>query len=709
MPWGLAPWLSNSSIASYAPIGRGQTVTRTFVSTAKSRCRLLVPSALAVSHGSPLGIGQAVPGLRPPFSLYNSQEAQVPGTPLARLAHLLSLSSRLITQVLEPFRDQRPASRLIRRTARQEWRLISLNLLCNLVQAACEGATLGVIFLAVDLLSRPEGSTLNWSSKPILGSLPQLGEILNVLPRNQMFLILLAMAVLLKLGQSLAMYLGSVAVGYYANRTSARLTAMLHSQVLGFSFPCASRYRVGDLQYINGTAPGSVIGVINIVSGLALNVLMIATYLLVLINLSPWLLIAAMAMGAVLALVQQQLLPRIRSRSVQSTQLGRELSSRMTENVQGLRLLHTSGQLDAADRDVSERTRAVEITSRAQTRLNSVNGPIIVTLPILMIAVIAGLSIVIFGTRSSGVLPNLVTFVVALQRLNGSFGGLTQSLTGLKANSGTIDLLNDFLIEGDKQFRRRGGVPFSGINHAIELRNVGLRYSPDLAPALSGIDLTLLKGQTVALVGSSGAGKSSIADLLAGLYDPTEGMILVDGVNLLSIDLQTWQQRLGVVSQDTFLFNATIAENISFGTLGATRQAIETASEQAQAARFISALPEGYDTLVGERGYRLSGGQRQRLSLARAILRDPELLILDEATSALDSESERLVQQAIDRFERQHTVLVIAHRLSTIVGADLICVLEAGTIKERGNHQELLAQNGRYAKLWNQQAKGSPS
>jgi subfamily B ATP-binding cassette protein MsbA len=619
------------------------------------------------------------------------------------LKSLLRLPRRLYHQALQPLRDQRPASRLIRRTARQEWRLISLNMFCNLLQAAAEGATLGVMFLAVDLLSRPEGSSINWSSKPILGSLPQLGELLNSLPRNQMFLILLALAVLLKLGQSLAMYVGSVAVGYYANRTSARLTAMLHSQILGFSFPCSSRYRVGDLQYINGMGPGTVISEINIVSGLVMNLLMMATYLVVLISLSPWLLVAAVAMGGVLALVQQQLLPRIRTRAVESTALGRELSSRMTENIQGLRLLHTSGQLDMADRDVTNQTRAVELNTRAQTRLNAVNGPIIVTLPILMIAVIAGLSVLFFGTRNSGVLPSLVTFVVALQRLNGSFGNLTSTLTSLKANSANLDVLNGFLIDSDKQFRRRGGLPFGTIHQGIELRHVGLRYAPELDPALTGINLTLPKGQTVALVGSSGAGKSSIADLLAGLYNPTEGQILVDGTNLNAFDLASWQQRLGVVSQDTFLFNASIADNIAFGTPGASRQAIEMATEQAQASRFIEALPEGLDTLVGERGYRLSGGQRQRLSLARAILRDPELLILDEATSALDSESERLVQEAIDRFERKHTVLVIAHRLSTIVNADLICVMEQGKIIESGNHRELLNINKRYATLWHQQ------
>ena len=623
------------------------------------------------------------------------------------MAHPLRLLRSILRKGLEPLRDQRPASRLIRLTARKEWRLISLNMLCNLVQAAAEGATLGVMFLAVDLLSKPQGTTINWLSKPVLGSAPQLADLLNSLPRNHLFLILLGLAVLLKVGQGLALYVGSVAVGYYANRTSTRLTSMLHSQVLGFSFPCASRYRVGDLQYINGSGPATVIGEINIVSSLVLNLLMLITYLVVLINLSPWLLVAAIGMGGALALVQQQLLPRIRARAVESTKLSQELSSRMTENIQGLRLLHTSGQLDVADQGVANQTRTVEINSRAQSRLNAVNAPIIVILPILMIAVIAALSVVFFDERNSGVLPSLVTFVVALQRLNGTFGNLSQTLVQLKNNSANLDLLNSFLNDSDKQFRRRGGKSFVAIGRDIKLRNVSLRYSPELEPALTNINLILPKGQTIALVGSSGAGKSSIADLLAGLYEPTEGEILVDGTNLATFDLVSWQQRLGVVSQDTFLFNATIAENIAFGTPGINRQDIEKVAEQAQAARFIRELPAGFETLVGERGYRLSGGQRQRLSLARAILRDPELLILDEATSALDSESERLVQQAIDRFERKHTVLVIAHRLSTIVNADLICVLANGEIVEKGTHSELISLDGRYAALWSQQAMQS--
>ena len=204
---------------------------------------------------------------------------------------------------------------------------------------------------------------------------------------------------------------------------------------------------------------------------------------------------------------------------------------------------------------------------------------------------------------------------------------------------------------------------------------------------------------------TSGAGKSSIADLLVGLYNPTGGRILIDGVDFRDINLASWQQRLGVVSQDTFLFNASIASNIGFGADRATLEDIKDAAAKAQAAGFIANMPEGYDTKIGERGYRLSGGQRQRISLARAILRNPELLILDEATSALDSQSERLVQQAIEQFERQHTVLVIAHRLSTIVKADVICVMSEGRILERGPHHELLALDGMYAKLWSDQSK----
>ena len=619
------------------------------------------------------------------------------------MANPIRLFRRLVRHGLAPLRDPRPASRLIRQTARKEWKVLSLSMLCNLLQAAAEGATLGVVFLAVDLLSKPAGQTINWSSKGLLGSLPQLTAGLNSVPRNELFLLIMGLAVLLKLLQSVAMYLGSLAMGYYSARTSSRLMAMIHSHILGFSFACASRYRVGDLLYVAGAGPGAVMNEINIVSSITLTILMMLTYLVVLLSLSPWLLVAALVMGGLLSLVQQQLLPRIRARSFIGTELESNLSSRITENIQGLRLLHTSGELDEADQVVYSRTGDIEINKRAATRLNSVTGPINTFLPILMIAGIAGLSLLLFGSRNSGVLPSLVTFVVALQRLNNTFGTIASSLGTLNSNAAPLDLLNKLLEPTDKQFRRRGGRRFQSLKQAISLRNLTLQYSPELQPALRNLNLDIPRGSTVALVGSSGAGKSSIADLLVGLYDASEGQILIDGTPLTDFDLISWQQHLGVVSQDTFLFNATIADNISHGSPNASRLQIVEAAAKAQAAGFISDLPDGFDTLIGERGYRLSGGQRQRISLARAILRDPELLILDEATSALDTQSEKLVQQAIDQFERQHTVLVIAHRLSTIVKADLICVLDKGQIVEQGSHQQLLDRQAIYAHLWRQQ------
>jgi subfamily B ATP-binding cassette protein MsbA len=617
---------------------------------------------------------------------------------------LRGLVKHSLGPLLTPLLSQQPAAQLIRSTARQQWRLIALNLGSSVVEAFSEGATLAVIFLAVEVLSAPADEAFNWASNPIVDRWPVAVAWLSGLPATGVFVSLLALAVLLQALQSLTRFLNQLSVGYFAARCRALVTARIHSQVLGLTYPCASGYKVGDLTDYAAEGPQAIRNQIELSNGLVVGLLLIATYLAVLVGISPWLLLAVAAMGALITVVQKQLLPRIRSGSRAVAQAQMAISSRITEDFQGLRLLNSSGELEGADQRFRSGMSALEHQLRGQARRLAVVGPFSSFLPILAIAVIAALSLLLFGGRSTGVLPSLVTFVLALQRLNHRLSGLATTANQLADNSGRLERLNAILSPADKQFRRRGGTPFRVLEQEIRFEAVGLRYAPELLPALSGISFTLAKGRMLALVGPSGAGKSSVADLLTGLYTPTEGRILVDGVDLNALDLASWQQRLGVVSQDTFLFNATIAENIAFGTPGATPAQIVAACQAAQAAGFIEVLPQGYDTLVGERGYRLSGGQRQRLSLARAILRDPELLILDEATSALDSQSERLVQEAIERFERNHTVLVIAHRLSTIVGADEILVLEGGRVVQRGCHKNLLAEEGLYGQLWKQQA-----
>ena len=566
-----------------------------------------------------------------------------------------------------------------------------------------------MVFLAVEVLSAPPSSPFNWASNPILSRWPVVAAWLNEIPATGVFASLLLLAVLLQALQSITRFLNQVSVGYFAARCKALVTARTHSQVLALSFPCASGYKVGDLTDYATVGPEAIRIQIEQSSQVLVGLLLVATYLAVLVGLSPWMLLAVLMMGGLITLLQKQLLPRIQAGSQVITKAQVAISSRITEDFQGLRLLHSSGQIDMADQHLRSLMGELERQLRRQVRRLSLVGPFSSFMPILAIAVIAFLSLLLLGGRSTGVLPSLVTFVLALQRLNIRFSGLASTFNQLADNSARLARLNQILSPAGKQFRRQGGIPFGQLQSEIRFEGVGLHYAPDLPPALIDISFTLPKGQMVALVGPSGAGKSSIADLLSGLYAPSAGQISVDSTPLAQLDLTGWQQRLGMVSQDTFLFNATIAENIAFGTPGASQVQIEAACQAAQASGFVESMPQGYATLVGERGYRLSGGQRQRLNLARAILRDPELLILDEATSALDSQSERLVQEAIERFERNHTVLVIAHRLSTIVRADQILVLEGGRIVQRGSHNSLLAAGGLYAQLWKQQTQSNKS
>lgn len=281
---------------------------------------------------------------------------------------------------------------------------------------------------------------------------------------------------------------------------------------------------------------------------------------------------------------------------------------------------------------------------------------------------------------------------------------LTRSYHVLMESAGALHGIEE-LLRAEVDPAAVGGRSLAAVRGDVSLRDVWFAYGDE--PVLRGIDLEVQAGQTVALVGESGGGKSTLMDLLLRFHDPSRGTIAVDGQDLREVRLADYRAHTAVVSQQPFLFNTTIRANIGYGRVGATQAQIEAAARAANIHDFISSLPLGYDAPAGERGSNLSGGQMQRITIARAILREPALLFLDEATSALDSESEVLVQTALDNLRKGRTSFVIAHRLSTIVDADLIVVLHEGRVAESGSHAELLARDGRYRRMFELQTAGS--
>jgi ABC-type multidrug transport system fused ATPase/permease subunit len=290
----------------------------------------------------------------------------------------------------------------------------------------------------------------------------------------------------------------------------------------------------------------------------------------------------------------------------------------------------------------------------------------------------------------------LIKILPVTKRINAARGAIQQFSPSLIMVANTLSSKRaEALVSGTRKLTR--------LSKGITFRNVGFAYN-NRAKVLENFSLEIPYGKTVALVGASGAGKSTVAVLVPRFYDVTEGTIEIDGYDIRDYDLTSLRQRIGTVSQDTYIFNTSIRDNIAYGMENVSDEQVIEAARLANADEFIRQLPAGYGTLVGDRGVQLSGGQRQRISIARAILRDPDILILDEATSALDSQSERLVQEALERLRQNRTVLVIAHRLSTIRSADCIVVMEKGRIIESGKHEQLLKRKGTYWSFHNVQS-----
>jgi subfamily B ATP-binding cassette protein MsbA len=300
------------------------------------------------------------------------------------------------------------------------------------------------------------------------------------------------------------------------------------------------------------------------------------------------------------------------------------------------------------------------------------------------------------------VLPVVAVFSVVAFRMGPYLSRISQGWLTVKFFLPALRVVGHLLEKPESPARLEGGRSFETLRHGIEVEEVCFSYGGD-RPALSRVSVCFNRGETTAVIGPSGAGKSTLVDLLVRLYEPSGGRITVDGVDLRDYDRASWLAAIGLVSQDTFIFHGTIRDNIAFSRPGASLAQVMAAARLANAHEFIERCSNGYETVVGDRGLKLSGGERQRIAIARALVRDPQVLVFDEATSALDNQTEALIQETISTIARDRTVILIAHRLSTIVRADKIIVLEHGAVVEEGTHPTLLKGGGVYASLYSQE------
>ncbi len=581
--------------------------------------------------------------------------------------------------------------------------LVFAALLFSFFAALASGLTVGSIGVFLQSLTKPEElpirTGINWFDIYVLAAKAPIEQRISRLA----FLIILMTWV-----QSAFMYLGLL----YSKLTAFNLLDRIHmaifEQLQSLSLSFYFKKSSGELINILRGETEQIQNAFIVMSVFVTQGFTLLVYVTLMLTLSWQLFLGALIGFSLLTVAISSITSRVREASFDVPTANKKLTSVGLEFINGIRTVHSCVTQDherqrfaIASRDVLDaHERVGRLAVAVQPLTRGMAGTMLIALVAFAFNALIGPGYMRIAT--------LLTFLVTLSRAMPLLTQINASWAKMSGFQGSFYSVCELLRRDNKNYLINGSLIFSKLRHSIDFISVDFGYYSDEV-ILQDITLSIAKGQTTALVGSSGAGKSTLAELLPRFFDPIQGNVLIDGVDLRELDINSLRRRMAIVSQDTFIFNNSVRENIAYGIDHMDEDLIWEVAGQAGALDFILELPQGFDTNLGDRGVRLSGGQRQRIAIARALLRNPEILILDEATSALDSETERLIQDSLAKLAIGRTVVAIAHRLSTIAQADKVVVLEKGRIVEQGSYQDLLEKRGMLWKYHQMQYDLSPS
>ena len=537
------------------------------------------------------------------------------------------------------------------------------------------------------------------------GSAGRLAQIFQGIPSEHRLLwigfsILLCMVLknVLSYSYSLLFHSVNASIGH-------RIRCGILHQLLGVDQSYYDTHDSGKLLNTLATETWRVTSALTVLASVIINICMTLIFGILLLLISWKLTLITVCFLLLISQIIQRLTRQMKRVSVQATATNEVLTQRMIEMLGGLQLIRAFG------RESYEQHRfdlASGALSKAFFKLDRISALVHPVSEVLTVSLLVGILLAV-AMRAPEQMALSMTFLVLLYRLQPRVKQLDADRVTLDSLSASVEEVRSLLDESDKPYLRGGSRVLTSIEKGITFEDVFFQYDSRKSPALSQVNCSINMGETTAFVGPSGAGKSSLISLICRFYDPCSGRLLIDGVPLPELNLAWWRSQIAVVSQQVYLFNASVAENIAYGKLDATREEIVEAARKAHAVEFIEKLPNGFETILGDQGIRLSGGQRQRLALARAFIRDPEILILDEATNSLDLISEAVVQDALAQFGRNRTVLIVAHRISTIEHADKIVVLDSGRAIESGTVPQLLAAGGLFSRFYALQLRSQHS